>query len=110
MTGFNLKVRYLPGFLLLGIFIPACGFRAPMDTFKVNAVTQQITETQSHSPPATKTTNPALENSPELLLCQEGFADRELREPYQRYDGQPRYTLSDEEFFAYLELMGIESI
>jgi hypothetical protein len=81
-----------------------------MDTVKVNAVTQQITDTQSHSPPATETTDPVLEGSPEPLLCQEGFEDRELQEPYQRYDGQPRYTLSDEEFFAYLDLMGIESI
>ena len=86
MTGFNLKVRCLVGFLLLGLFIPACGFRAPKDTAKVNARTQQITETQSHLPPATETTNPAPEGSPEPLLCQEEFVDR-IGVRYLRFAG-----------------------
>jgi hypothetical protein len=33
-----------------------------------------------------------------------------MEEPYQRYDGEPRYTLSDDELLLYLELMGIESL
>ncbi|MGB2964771.1 MAG: hypothetical protein WBB69_12380 [Anaerolineales bacterium] len=81
-----------------------------MDTVPVNTGTQQITETLSLYPSETETSTPATDNSSEPFLCQEGFEDRELREPYQRYDGKPRYTLSEEELIVYLDLMGIESI
>lgn len=43
--------------------------------------------------------------------CQVLFEERELREPYQRQDGdQARYTLSADDLQDYLDLMGIKSI
>lgn len=44
------------------------------------------------------------------VRCAEAFDHRELRQPYQPRDGQPRYTLSAEELDAYLAVMGLESL
>lgn len=110
MLGIDLNPRRLLGFLLLFLFVPACSFRAPAGTVHVDVGTQEIAETQSPFPSLTATSTIATKSSPELPLCQEGFEDRELQEPYQRYEDKPRYTLSDEEFSMYLDLMGIESM
>ena len=46
------------------------------------------------------------------MQCVQSFPRRELREPYQRnkYTNEPRYTLSADEFHAYLSIMGIGSL
>jgi hypothetical protein len=56
----------------------------------------------------TATAVPKTSSEPEK--CQESFPIQELREPYQRYDDQPRYTLSKDEFQELLGLMHIDTI
>jgi len=46
----------------------------------------------------------------QTIQCQTTFNKRELNEPYQRQDDQPRYTLPEDTLKAYLDVMGIESI
>lgn len=111
MPKLGLSSLRLPAFFVLCLLLTACGFQAPEDIVDPDVGTQQGPQAQSLSFSATLTITSATQSSPEPPSCQEGFEDRELREPYQRYkDNGPRYTLSDEELLAYLDLMGIESI
>jgi len=111
MSKIDLKAQRLPAFFFLCLLLTACSFQSPVDSADPDGGTQQSAEAQSLSPSEAAAITSAPQDNPEPPLCQEGFEGRELREPYQRnkYDG-PRYTLSDEELRAYLDLMGIESI
>ena len=62
------------------------------------------------SPTAVPSPPPTSTSPPPSLQCASNFERRELREPYQRRSGQPRYTLSEDELNAYLAVMGIESL
>lgn len=46
----------------------------------------------------------------EVKQCSENFEYRELKEPYQRHNGQARFTLSEGELNDLLALMKIESV
>ena len=65
--------------------------------------TRTPTPTPTDMPTRVKATLTVDPSSP----CTTTLERRELREPYQRYGGQARYTLSIEELNAYLAAMGL---
>ena len=87
-----------------------CSSQAPVNSLDSNVESRQDLEVKS-TPSPTETFLYDNQISPESHLCQETFEAREMREPYQRYEGdEPRYTLSEDELLTYLEMMGIKSI
>jgi hypothetical protein len=100
-----MKAKYLHFYLVFSLLLIGCGVQEPTDSDDRTETEQRVT-----SPPST-TEPQATESSPRSQPCQDSFQARELREPYQRHkQNEARYTLSEESYQAYLDLIGIETV
>lgn len=91
--------------ILLAGLLTGCLTRQATPPSPVQAGTPAPTAT------AVQTEISAGEGKSQGVTCQETFERREMKEPYQRYqENQARYTLSTEEFQAYLKVMGLEGM
>lgn len=107
---FSLILRDFLAFIALFTLSIGCSYQGNADSLDYDNSVQNDLETESTLSSEVTIADATL-MVPETQTCQELYIERELREPYQRYDGnKPRYTLSKEELVAYFDLMGIEQI
>jgi hypothetical protein len=97
---------------LIGLVTLACGIMQVTAPLPPTPPLASSKTPLSHAGVDTLTQTPKVVASPAAQLeCAVSFEKREMRKPYNsQKSGEPRFTLSADEFSSYLELMGIDTL